>query len=111
MDGNQIEELHHTRGIDALVAAKAGRDRMLRVPQINQSNRKLRLSQFLISKFVESCMRCIIDELYQRALASRSNLPKRTSLLTIGQHRPSDKRNQRERKSILHFCPHFAGKE
>jgi len=43
------------------VPAKAGRYGMLRIAQIDQRNRKLRVGQFLIGKLRKRGARCIVD--------------------------------------------------
>src|SRR5437773_1774035 len=65
MHGAEVEQFHHTRGIHAFVTAKACRHWVLRIMQINESNRELAVRQFLVSEFGKGGACCLINEILQ----------------------------------------------
>ena len=87
MHGDQIEEFYDARGIDALVSTKTRSCWMLRITQVNQSDRKLRVGQFLIGKFGERGLGCVVDQLLQCVGASELSARTGIPLLTVRRDR------------------------
>src|SRR5262245_19226758 len=82
MHCDEIEKLDHAGRVNPFVSTKARRRGMLRITQVDQSDRELRLGQFLVGEFLERRLRRVVHKLLQRSSARKFSAGNRISRLT-----------------------------